>query len=93
MIRRMTRRRVVPNLVWRWHVHGAQDETVTLGDYQSRIMIIPSLCGMSFHARKVTRSKDTVINGLVLVEITDGTITKTWKFYRENELTTKEKLL
>lgn len=93
IIRRLSTKRNVPHLVWRWHVHGNQDETVTLGDYHSRIMIIPSMCGMSFHARKVTRSKDTVINGMALVEITDGKITNTWKFYRENELTTKEKLL
>lgn len=93
MIRCLSTHRSVPDLVLRWHVHGKQDEVFTLGDYKSRILVIPSMCGMSFHARKVTRTKFLIHNGFALIEITDGKLTNVWKYYRENDLSTKEKLL
>lgn len=82
-----------PDLVLRGHVHGNQDETFTLEKYSSRIFVIPSMCGMSFHARKVTRSKFIIHNGFALFEIADGKLTNWWKFYLENDVRTQEKLL
>jgi hypothetical protein len=93
MIRYLSKDKKTPKLVLRWHVHGNQDEFFTLGNYKSRILVIPSMCGMSFHARKATRTKMSVTNGFALFEITDGVITNNWKFYRENDLSTKETLL
>jgi hypothetical protein len=82
-----------PDLVLRGHVHGDQDETFHMGNYSSRILVLPSMCGMSFHGRKVTKSRFLVPNGFALFEITDGKLTHTWKFIRNNDVRTKEKLL
>lgn len=93
MIRCLSEKIEPPDLVLRGHVHGDQDESFHIGQFYGRILVIPSMCGMSFHGRKATKSRFLVPNGFVLLEVTDGKLTNLWKFYRKNDVRTKEKLL
>lgn len=82
-----------PDLVLRGHVHGDQDESFHAGLYKSRIMVLPSMCGLSFHGRKVTKSRFLIPNGFAMFEITDGKMTNIWRFIRTEDVRTREVLL
>ena len=68
-----------PELVLRGHYHTKVDEVVTVGDYESRIIVCPSMCFLSDYARQATKSIPRVTVGGALFEIDNGhVIGKHW---------------
>ena len=61
-----------PDLVLRGHFHTKVNEAVSVGDYESRIIVCPSLCFISEYARQATKSIPRVTVGGVLFEIDGG---------------------
>ena len=89
-------KRLPPSLVLRGHYHTYVKETLWIGgeaeDYESILIVVPSLCMIDEHARKITRSTYQITNGMVAVEIIDGQIHKTHKFAETIDIRTKEEL-
>lgn len=81
-----------PDLVLRHHTHQLVDETVTVGDFTSRIVVVPALCGLGDYGRKVTRSAFELINGMVAFEIVDGRIMETKILAKKLDVRTREVL-
>jgi hypothetical protein len=71
-----------PDLVLRGHRHQVVNVVTTLltpkmnDYYESRLIVVPPLCMMSDHARKVTESKYLVTVGGVLFVIEDGVLSR-----------------
>ena len=67
-----------PDMFLRGHFHDEILETITRkinGDIKEfKYVIIPSMTGMNAYARKVTRSRPTVTNGMVAIEVVDGNL-------------------
>lgn len=96
MLRSITAGDRPPDLVLRGHIH--QLVSVTEGVWMknrmvsSRLVICPSMCGMSDYARQVTRSAGGIVIGGVIIVIQDGQardpeyVTLSW------DLRTKEQL-
>jgi hypothetical protein len=80
-----------PDLYLRGHVHAPVNIVTEVRQYESRLVICPSMCVMSGFARKITKSSPEVTNGVVVFKITrDGNISKP-KFITETlDLRTKE---
>jgi len=86
----------VPRVYVRGHRHVPVWETLheRLGDtYKtSDIYVIPSFCGMSGFARKVTMSVEELTNGLAAWEIREGKLWGVRTYYRTLDLRTQENL-
>ena len=65
-----------PHLVLRGHFHSMINEVITRytmrGWFESRIVVVPPLCGLGDYARKVTRSAHKITEGAALFEIIDN---------------------
>ncbi len=79
-----------PDLILRHHTHQLCDETVSLGDHVSRIVVVPSLCGLGDYGRKVTRSAFELVNGMVAFEVVNGKIMDTKMLMKKLDVRTRE---
>lgn len=90
-----------PDLVVRGHRHtflAPRTESIWRGNgrdvggtlYESRVTLIPSYCGLSRFAGKVTQSTPTLTVGMIAVEIVGGRIIEIYPFVRTVDLRTKE---
>lgn len=76
MYRLLKRGKKPPSLILRAHYH-TYTQVVQIVDwedkeYESRLVICPSYCGPDDYTIKATRSTDSIVNGLVVIEIIDG---------------------
>ena len=84
-----------PRLVIRAHYHSYVSETVTIRGYKnwvSTIIVLPSYCGFTNFARKVTRSVSSIEFGSVAVEIKDGQLTDIVPLIRSFDMRRREAL-
>ena len=82
-----------PDLYLYGHVHTYVNVLLQMQEYESRLIICPSMCVMSGFARKATKSNYIVQNGVVLFRITaDGQLSKPHTIIEELDLRTKEVL-
>ncbi len=58
-----------PDLYLRGHVHVPVNIITAIRQYESRLVICPSMCMMSGFARKITRSSPEITNGAVVFKI------------------------
>lgn len=73
------------------HVYVNKPEVIHVGDmiYETRSIVVPSMCWMSNFARKVSKSEYEITNGVFGVMIKDGF--PFWKFFgRTIDMRTKE---
>lgn len=63
---------IPPALVLRGHYHVMVYETVQIGIYTSKIMILPSYTFPADHGRQVTRSSYRITNGIGVAEFVNG---------------------
>jgi len=83
-----------PRVILRAHYHEYVPETLHYqyeGDWRvCDGLIVPAYCALGEHARQSTRSKGTISNGLVALEIEDGELAGIYAFQRTVDLRTKE---
>ena len=69
-----------PDLVLRGHYHSLINEVRTLYQkrqwWESRLVVVPPLCGFGDFARKITRSAHKVTEGGVVFEIIDDVVSR-----------------
>jgi hypothetical protein len=74
-------RNTPPQLVLRGHYHSLINETFTIYTnnqcYESRLVVVPPLCGLGDFARKITRSAHKVTEGGAIFEIIDNKLLPT----------------
>jgi len=58
------------------HIHQKVSVLTEVGGHESRLVICPSMCGMTGFARKSTKSAYQITNGIVLFKVTDGVLSK-----------------
>lgn len=92
MMEDIIRREDPPNLILRGHVHNYVYETVRIPPYTTRVVVLPSYCGMNYHARKVTKSTYRVTNGMIAFEVIDGRLSEPVEFIRTRDLRRTENL-
>lgn len=80
------------SLFLRGHVHTPVYEFLEQGTHEAHLLVMPSLCLLNEHARKVTQSIPAITNGIAAVEIVDGKITALRRCYHTIDITTKEDL-
>jgi len=73
-------------------VHEVLDEAWRGQRWQSDLYILPSFCGLTAYARKVTRSEPVLVNGLVAFEIVDGVLVRAHEMLDWLDLRTEEVL-
>jgi hypothetical protein len=83
---------IPPDLVLRHHTHQKIYETVRMGNYQSRILVVPSLCGLGDYGQKVSRSDFELTVGMFAFEIVDGKLKGELDLTTKLDLRTREKL-
>lgn len=85
---------IPPGLILRSHFHKYVREVVTMivGDieYESTIVVTPSLCLLGNHGRQAMRSISRVKNGMVAFEIIDGRIYQTHRMIKTVDLRKRE---
>lgn len=85
-----------PDLFLRGHFHEYIKEILEmqLGKdwYESMLVVVPSLCGISDFARQATKSVYQITNGIIVFEIINGKIYETYKFIETLDTRTKESL-
>ena len=81
----------------RHHYHTAVREAIhdrwQGQPHTSELYVVPSMCGFTDHARKVTRSDPFLTNGLIMWEIVDGTLGEPVELTETLDLRTEEVLL
>jgi hypothetical protein len=90
MIREIKAGRKPPDLVLRAHYHAYVRVIQIIDDYESMLVVSPSMCALSDHGHQATRSQHQVTNGIVAFEIVDGKIYKTHKLAKTVDIRTKE---
>lgn len=85
-----------PRVVLRGHYHEpvreTKHETDRGVDYTADIFVIPAYCGLTEYSQKVTRSNPFIGCGVVALELLNGELFRVHKFYRSEDLRTREKL-
>ncbi|MDH7487517.1 MAG: hypothetical protein QHJ81_14735 [Anaerolineae bacterium] len=86
-----------PDVVLRAHYHvWLPPETMRIQfqgvTYESHLVLLPSLCGMSAYARKSTQSAFQQTHGVVGIEIVEGRVGQIRPFIRTLDIRTKEVL-
>jgi hypothetical protein len=88
---------IPPVLVLRGHVHTYVNELLMMqafgGEIWSRLLVVPSMCGLGDYGRKVTRSEFILRNGILDVIIDGGRIVDVVPFVETLDLRTKETIL
>jgi len=86
-----------PNLVMRGHYHTFVKEYLAITnashEYESWIVIAPSMCMLDDYGHQATRSVYRITNGIVMYEIIDGRLMTPIKVAKTMDIRTKEKLL
>ena len=86
-----------PNLVMRGHYHTFIKEYLSITnanhEYESWIVICPSMCLIDEYARQATRSAYRITNGIVAYEIINNRLYTPIKFAETLDVRTKENLL
>lgn len=59
-------------------------------DYESEIIILPSMCMISEFAKKVGKSPPWITNGIIVKELINGKCTQTLKFTKTSDVRRKE---
>lgn len=95
IFREQKRKKAPPDLVLRGHVHELAYEVITsfedLQLKQYKILIMPSMCMMSEHARQMTRSAYLITNGIFAFEI-NNKISDPIPFIEQTDVRIKEDL-
>ena len=73
-------------------MHGYANEVVSVGEYESRMVIVPSLCGLGDYARKVTKSQSRLTVGIMAFVIERGKIADVVPLTDTVDLRTEEML-
>jgi hypothetical protein len=85
-----------PKLVLRAHVHDYLVEVLIelWGECEvtSRIILLPSFCGVSDFVRKMSKSEFIIRNGMIAFEIVDGSIHKVYPLIKTKDLRTRERI-
>jgi hypothetical protein len=92
MLRDIVAGRRPPDLVLRGHIHVPVNEVICQGEHESRLLVCPSMCGLSDFAIKVTRSTSTITVGAALVEVIDGRPSRPILITESFDIRTKEDL-
>ena len=97
MLNELNAGRRPPSVVVRAHYHQwIPHEALSIysgGElHQSIAILLPSLCGLTSHGRKVTRSMNTITLGCMAIEVIDGKIGRIQAFIRILDLRTKEEI-
>lgn len=79
-----------PNLVLRGHYHQYVREWLSMNGNESWLVILPSMCMLSFYTRQATRSAFRSTNGLVAFEVEDGQLREAHFFGKTMDIRTKE---
>ena len=86
-----------PALVLRGHVHEYVNVMQMLPLYGSevwsRLVVLPSMCGLGDYGRKATRSEFILRNGLMLFAIENTMVVDAVPFFKTLDLRTKEKII
>ena len=90
MFREILANRKPANLYVGGHIHKKVSVITEIGGYESRLVICPSMCGMSGFARKVTKSGYQITNGAVLFKIHNDELSKPTFVTDTLDLRTKE---
>jgi hypothetical protein len=93
MMKEMKNGKEPPALVVRAHYHDFITEIVRVAQFESRLVITPSMCGMSDYANKSTKSEFEITNGLIAFEISGGIVSKPYEFTKTLDIRTKEEIL
>lgn len=85
-----------PDLVVRAHYHNVVTETLDVRGngttYTSRLVVLPSYCGLGDYGRRATRSTPKITNGMMAYEIIDGKLSRVLELTKTLGLRTKEVL-
>lgn len=88
--------KVPPDIFLRGHVHEYVHEVLRQdysdGECWSRLVVIPSMCGLSSFARKTTRSHYILRNGLVVFVLENERIVDVIPYIEKMDLRTKEQI-
>jgi hypothetical protein len=90
MIREILNNRKPADLYVGGHIHQKVNVVTEFGGHESRLVICPSMCGMSGFARKSTKSAYQITNGIVLFKVIDGILSKPTFVTDTIDLRTKE---
>lgn len=92
MMREVMAHNTPPHLVLRAHFHTYVREVLEVSGYESTLIITPSYCFMTDHARQATRSQHMISVGQVVFEIENGAPVKMHKQYETHDLRTRERI-
>jgi hypothetical protein len=83
-----------PDLVVRGHYHVPVTERLDVRangtKHTSRLLVLPSYCGLGDHAHRVTRSTHIISNGMFAYEAIDGKLSEPEEFVHVKDIRTKE---
>ena len=72
----------------RGHFHTPVNEVLEVGNYESRLMVLPAMCMATNFARKVTQSVRKVTNGITAFVIDGSEISKPIKMWQTVDIRT-----
>jgi len=82
-----------PDLVLCGHYHTKVNEVVTVGNHESRLVVMPSMCGLSGYARQVTKSAYIITNGIAFFHVEDGEVSRPIWVEETLDIRTKETVI
>ncbi len=68
--------RCPPAVILRGHYHTPLEEVVNIGPYETRTILLPSMCGLPDYAQQVTQSVYRITNGIAFIDVCDGVAIK-----------------
>lgn len=84
-----------PDLILRSHFHKYVREVSVVqageDEYETMIIVTPSMCLLGGHGRQATRSISRVVNGMIAVEIIDGKIYRVHRLIKTLDIRKREK--
>jgi hypothetical protein len=96
IIKKLLAHKEPPHLIARGHFHHFITRVSTVQangfTHEARVTLCPSYCMTDDHARKVGRSPDSIVIGLIALEIIDGALVKQHEFRRTIDFGTREVL-
>jgi hypothetical protein len=97
MLEELQQGNIPPQLVLRGHVHeyvNVMQMCLALdGEIWSRLVVVPSMCGLGDYGRKATRSEFILRNGHIVFIIENGRIVDVYPMIKTLDLRTKEVIL
>ena len=102
MFAELLRGQIPPRVVFRGHRHEYKRITERVeseeGDdrrltyWEADMIVLPSFCGLSEHGQQATQSNYLIANGVVALEVVDGSLIDAHPFCRSVDLRTREEL-